>query len=100
MIKAIETYYNRNYFRSRLEARWAIFFDALKIRWRYESVGFELGNGKRYLPDFYFPDYDFYGEIKPEPIEDSRWLDFVRLSEKRLLVFTGNPTCSHQSCIA
>ena len=32
MIKAIETVYNGYRFRSRLEARWAVFFDALADR--------------------------------------------------------------------
>jgi hypothetical protein len=51
MIKAIETKYKGYRFRSRLEARWAVFFDALGIEWTYEPQGFEKG-GTRYLPDF------------------------------------------------
>lgn len=51
-IKAIETEYNGYRFRSRLEARWAVFFDACGVRWEYEPEGFELPNGMRYLPDF------------------------------------------------
>lgn len=54
-IKAIETQYKGYRFRSRLEARWAVFFDELGIEWEYESEGYELSNGERYLPDFYFP---------------------------------------------
>jgi hypothetical protein len=50
-IKAIETEYAGCRFRSRLEARWAVFFDTLGIKWRYESQGYELPSG-RYLPDF------------------------------------------------
>lgn len=52
MIKAIETEYNGYRFRSRLEARWAVFFDALGIKYEYEPEGFDLGNGLYYLPDF------------------------------------------------
>ena len=52
MIKAIETRYKGYNFRSRLEARWAVFFDALGIAWEYEPEGFELPDGTRYLPDF------------------------------------------------
>lgn len=52
MIKAIETRYKGYNFRSRLEARWAVFFDALGIEWEYEPEGFELPDGTRYLPDF------------------------------------------------
>lgn len=50
-IKAIETRYRGYRFRSRLEARWAVFFDALGLEWEYEPQGFEA-NGYRYLPDF------------------------------------------------
>lgn len=56
MIQAIETQYRGYRFRSRIEARWAVFFDALSIRWEYEKEGFECGEAGRYLPDFYLPD--------------------------------------------
>jgi hypothetical protein len=52
-IKPIETEYKGYRFRSRLEARWAIFFDTLNIKWDYEMEGYELGDGMGdYLPDF------------------------------------------------
>ena len=51
-IKPIETIYNGYKFRSRLEARWAVFFDSLGVEYEYEPEGFELPSGKRYLPDF------------------------------------------------
>ena len=53
-MKAIETVYKGYRFRSRLEARWAVFFDALAVRWEYEPEGFVLPSG-RYLPDFRLP---------------------------------------------
>lgn len=52
MIKAIETIYNGYRFRSRLEARWAVFFDAMGIEYEYEPEGYELDDGTYYLPDF------------------------------------------------
>ena len=55
-IKAIETIYNGRRYRSRLEARWAVFFDSLGIRFEYEPEGFVLSNGMAYLPDFFLPD--------------------------------------------
>ncbi len=51
-IKAIDTRYAGHLFRSRLEARWAVFFDHLQLRWEYEPEGYELPDGTRYLPDF------------------------------------------------
>jgi hypothetical protein len=68
-MKAIETQYKGYRFRSRLEARWAVFFDALGVKWTYEHEGFELPNGTRYLPDFYLPDFDEYVEIKGGDVE-------------------------------
>lgn len=68
-IKAIETYYKGYRFRSRLEARWAVFFDAAGIKYEYEPEGFEVNLSDEekimYLPDFYLPDFDVYAEVKP-----------------------------------
>ena len=62
-VKPIETFYNGYRFRSRLEARWAVFFDAAGIKYEYESEGYEF-DGERYLPDFYLPDFDIHAEVK------------------------------------
>lgn len=65
----IPTVYNGIQYRSRLEARWAVFFDTLNLQFDYEPEGFDFGDVK-YLPDFWFPDLGFYVEIKPdEPTE-------------------------------
>jgi hypothetical protein len=72
-MRAIETRYKGYRFRSRLEARWAVFFDALGLKWSYETEGFELADGTRYLPDFFIqhykaPSIGYWLEIKgPEP---------------------------------
>lgn len=63
--KPIETRYKGYRFRSRLEARWAVFLDFLKIRWEYEAEGFELPSGP-YLPDFWLPDLECWLEVKPQ----------------------------------
>lgn len=86
MIQAIETVYNGYRFRSRLEARWAVFFDAAGIKYQYEPEGFTVdlnyGNGDsdiiNYLPDFYLPDFGCYVEVKPSKdrlFEDERKLN-------------------------
>ena len=67
-IKAIETYYNGYHFRSRLEARWAIFFDELGIDYEYEREGYETASGAWYLPDFYTS--DCWIEIKHKDYND------------------------------
>ena len=62
-LKPIETIYNGNRFRSRLEARWALYFDLMCVQYQYEPEGFEC-DGERYLPDFYIQESDVYIEIK------------------------------------
>ena len=68
-MKAIETEYNGYRFRSRLEARWAVFFDKMGIRYEYEPEGLVLSDGTYYLPDFYLPDFHCYFEVKRAGIE-------------------------------
>ena len=63
-IKPIETEYNGYRFRSRLEARWAVFFDAMGIEYDYEPEGFVGFDGIKYLPDFYLPGEMLYVEVK------------------------------------
>lgn len=89
MIQAIETRYAGCRFRSRLEARWAVFFDTLGIKWEYEPEGILVPMGecgaaghvgcgyqadppttecvsvqKPYLPDFWLPQMRTYVEVK------------------------------------
>lgn len=64
MTTAIETEYAGHRFRSRLEARWAVFFDHLGVKWLYEPQGYTLGNGERYLPDFWLPERGVWAEVK------------------------------------
>lgn len=93
MIKAIETSYNGYRFRSRAEARWAVFFDTAGIRYRYELEGFELPCG-RYLPDFYLPDLDYWFEVKgqqPTPDEITRCGFLYDATSKSILIAVGPP---------
>lgn len=50
-MKPIETFWKGYRFRSRLEARWAVFFENMGLDWEYEPQGYER-DGRRYLPDF------------------------------------------------
>jgi len=68
-MQPIQTHYNGYHFRSRLEARVAIFLDNIGWKWRYELEGFEFSDGTRYLPDFLVIDPTtgaglFYIEVK------------------------------------
>ena len=93
-LKAIQTSYKGYKFRSRLEARWAVLFDAMGIAWEYEIEGFLVGEAPRvwksqepiageinlpdiscdlprdcvYLPDFWLPGLQYWVEVKgPDP---------------------------------
>lgn len=101
-IKAIETVYRNRRFRSRLEARWAIFFDTLGIEWMYEKEGYDVA-GEWYLPDFWMPytvpgvleqGWGEFVEIKPTPLTDDDvefFAKFTRLVGHRVFVFCGEP---------
>ena len=65
VVQPIETFYRGYRFRSRLEARWGVFFDALGVAWAYEPEGFVLPSGTYYLPDFYLPEPGFWFDVKP-----------------------------------
>lgn len=68
-MKPIETVYNGYRFRSRLEARWAVLFDALGVPYEYEPEGFKLDNGMHYLPDFRVQCWGNRGQIWDEPYD-------------------------------
>lgn len=92
-MKAIETFYHEHLFRSRLEARFAVFWDALSETWEYEKQGYEL-DGDNYLPDFYLPRMKSFVEIKGEfPNEKAirlcRKLQFH--TEQSVAIFYGLP---------
>ena len=65
-LRAIQTAYRGFLFRSRLEARWAVFFDALGVEYDYEPEGFDL-DGTPYLPDFWLKTVSMWGEVKAAP---------------------------------
>ena len=67
-VRAIETLHNGYRFRSRLEARWAVFLDTLCVEYDYEKEGFDF-DGKWYLPDFFLKHLELWIEIKPEKEE-------------------------------
>lgn len=83
-IKAIETQYKGYRFRSRLEARWAVFFDALNIKWEYEKEGFDLGETGWYLPDFWLPESSTWFEVKGGSITNEDEVKLIAFN--RLLV--------------
>lgn len=83
----IETEYKGYRFRSRLEARWAVFFDACNVKWEYEPEGFDLGDGLYYLPDFLLHDV----LIRNHNIPDDLWVEvkgrMTKMDAKKIEAF-------------
>jgi hypothetical protein len=73
-IAAIPTLYRGRMYRSRLEARWAAFFD--RLGWQYEYEPFDLG---KWSPDFALTDpFDALIEVKPATEPDLDLFDRVQ----------------------
>lgn len=93
-MKAIQTLYKGYRFRSRTEARWAVYFDAIGIQWEYEKEGFHLASGELYLPDFWLPEVKMWAEVKGEhatiPEMDKVW-HLGTESGHRCLMLEGPP---------
>ncbi len=117
-IKAIETDYNGIRFRSRREARWAVFFDAAGIPWEYEPEAYDLSaapcptctsEGKlgadegeceechntgtvsrgSYLPDFWLPKQKMFWEVKGELVNDNRLEALGAMTDTRVILAWG-----------
>lgn len=84
-MRAIETCYAGRRFRSRLEARWAVFLDAIGRPWDYEREGYRLPSGA-YLPDFWLPHANPNGtggvwlEIKGQEPTEREWAVLAELT--------------------
>lgn len=64
---ALPTVYKGHNMRSRLEARWAVFFDCIGLEYQYEPQHYRVewrGEEANYLPDFYLPTLEAYVEVK------------------------------------
>ena len=76
-IKAIPTKYNGVEYRSRTEARWALFFDLAEIDFQYEREGYQTKKGW-YVPDFWLPNSQCWIEIKGTPEDHAEHMDKLR----------------------
>lgn len=89
-IRAIATRYKGCHFRSRLEARWAVFLDHLGVPWQFETEGYEFPDGTRYLPDFWLPESKVFLEIKRDNL-DWNERDDARYKAEGLSIYEGQP---------
>ena len=80
--------------RSRLEARWIIFFERAGIPWEYEPQAYRVGS-RGYLPDFRIRPHhgadQAWMEIKPlaDTFDDPRWAGTVTASGLMLFTVRG-----------
>lgn len=88
----IETRYKGILFRSRIEARWALFYDKLGVPYDYEREGYDIA-GCWYLPDFWMPKQDCFIEIKGKPpnLEEEALASILsQQSTKMVHIFYGS----------
>lgn len=89
-VPAIPTEYQGVVFKSRLEARWAMFFDLIGITWEYEPGQIVIWDGTGYIPDFMidvpsdhawpeFVDGRFFVEIKPDCLTFRQFASLERI---------------------
>ncbi len=98
---AVRIEYMGTLFRSILEARWAVFFDAIGAKWKYEPKTFIIGKHYHYTPDFYLPNVSLrsentdgvYIEIKPRSADIEERNLFYMAFPGDLIAFAGNPPC-------
>lgn len=99
-IRAIETCYRGFLFRSRLEARYAVYLDWMHVQWEYEKEGYLLKKScflesdTPYLPDFWLPDYRMFLEVKgqqPTKHEQNLCSELREQSECAVALFSGLP---------
>ena len=96
-MQAIPTIYKGIEFRARGEARWVVFFDKLRIRYIYEPLKVNPAETNGYLPDFFFPDWRIYGEVKALERETLTFgeirkiISLIHALQVPLLLIDGSP---------
>lgn len=101
-VRAIPTKYKKNVFRSRTEARWAVYLDLMGFDWEYESEGYTDGENS-YLPDFTVKDFSsdknefLFIEVKPERSLTEKEIDKILVAKNIADVFVVFGTPSSRS---
>lgn len=84
---AIQTQYNGRLFNSRLDARWAVFFDALCVKYEYGENGFDFKFWENYKY-FWIPEFDCYFMTRPWDIREVKFL--AEKFTKRVVMSLGD----------
>jgi hypothetical protein len=107
-IKALPSFYAGVKFRSRLEARWARYFDLIGVEWEYEPEGYELPSGN-YCPDFFCKfrssragSTSFFVEVKPDDIGQrmvqQKLMELCQMTSEQVVCVVGNPVMKEYWC--
>lgn len=83
--KAIATAYSHVTFKSRLEARWAAFFDLMGWQWTYEPYDLDA-----WIPDFQVGKVGNLAEVKPLVV-DEEWQSVTQQIERALINVARKP---------
>jgi hypothetical protein len=88
---ALPTTYDGITFRSPLEARWAVFFDALGIAWAHEARAFDV-DGRREVPDFWLPHHACFWEARlTERFDSDRFGTWAAATNAPVVISTRLP---------
>jgi len=92
----IQTKFGGSLFRSRLEARYAVLFQACRLPFEYEREGFLLEGGRflPYLPDFWLPTLGTWLEVKgmlPGARDNAVSQLLVDETRRRVVIACGTP---------
>lgn len=92
--KPKEIIYHGQKYRSQLEVRWAIFFDAIGLQYDYEKIVLKDKNGTiEYIPDFYINTIPCFIEVKPTKPQKKEFEKAYKLSVAYNIptyIFCGN----------
>jgi hypothetical protein len=91
---SLPTKYNGFQFRSRTEAKWAVFFDEFGVKYNYEDSDFVLKSGARYLPDFFVPKLHAFFEVKGGLFteeEKRKCFELCEMTKTNVVMLDGPP---------
>ena len=92
----IQTKFAGNLYRSRLEARYAVLFQACRLPFEYQREGFLLEQGRYlpYLPDFWLPTLGTWLEVKgmlPGARDNAISQLLADQTQRRVIIACGPP---------
>ena len=95
VMKGVSVEYNGIIFKSKLEAKWACYFDCIGIKWQYEPNLFKFKNNIYYKPDFFLPQVNLWAEVKIDneltTLEIEKIKCLINETGKRCILLNGGP---------